>query len=175
MIVRLERPEDRDASLEIEQVAFGTPEEPRIVEEVRDQPGSFALVAEEEDVIVGHVQLSAVRVGRDEVVGLGPIAVLPSRQGHGIGTALLAAALAEARSRGGIAVVLLGAPRFYGERGFQPAARFGLRNPFAGVTEEGFEIEEEDFQIAILDAVRAASLAGEVRWHPSFGGATYDG
>ena len=45
----------------------------------------------------------------------------------------------------------------------------GLANPFAGATEEGFTIEEADFQIAVLDADRAGLLAGDVRWHPAFG------
>ena len=30
-------------------------------------------------------------------------------------------------------------------------------------------IEEDDFQVAVLDDERAAQLAGEVRWHPAFG------
>ena len=73
MRIRLESAADREAALEVERAAFGTPEEPRIVEAVRDQPGSFALVAEEDDEIVGHVQLSAAWVGIDEVRALGPI------------------------------------------------------------------------------------------------------
>ena len=48
------------------------------------------------------------------------------------------------------------------------AARFGLRNPFTGVTDTGFVIAKEDFMIAPLDD-RAQALAGEVRWHPAFG------
>jgi putative acetyltransferase len=95
--------------------------------------------------------------------------VLPDRQRRGIGTALVAAALEEARARGAAAVILLGDPAYYGPRGFRPAGRFGLRNPFAGVTENGFEIAEEDFQIAVLDAGRVAAMAGAVRWHPAFG------
>jgi predicted N-acetyltransferase YhbS len=58
-IVRLETPADRAASVEVERAAFGSEQEPGIVEEVRDEEGSFALVAEEEDgAVVGHVQLS---------------------------------------------------------------------------------------------------------------------
>ena len=155
--------------LEVERAAFGTPEEPAIVEAVRDQPGSFGLVAEEDGDVIGHVQLSAAWVGEDEVLALGPIGVMPAHQGHGVGTALVAAALASAREQGAAAVILLGAPGYYGARGFEPVATYGLTNPFAGVTEGGFVIAEEDLQLAVLDPDRVASLAGEVRWHPAFG------
>jgi putative acetyltransferase len=169
MRVHLERPEDRGAALEVERAAFAEPLEAAIVETVRDEPGSFALVAEEDGAIVGHVQLSVAHVGDRDVLALGPIGVPPQRQGHGIGTALVAGALAEARARGAAAVILLGAPSYYGARGFEPAARYGLANPFAGVAEDGFVSEEEDFQIAVLDPDAVRSLAGEVRWHPAFG------
>ena len=100
---------------------------------------------------------------------MGPIGVMPAHQGHGIGTALVAAALASAREREAAAVILLGAPSYYGARGFEPAATYGLTNPFAGVTESGFVIAEEDFQLAVLDRDRVATLTGLVRWHPAFG------
>lgn len=169
MRIRLESAADREAALEVERAAFGTPEEPRIVEAVRDEPGSFALVAEDDDEIVGHVQLSAAWVGHDEVRALGPIGVMPARQRRGIGTALIARAIDEVRTRGIPAVILLGDPAFYGPRGFIPAGDFGLANPFTGTMEDGFVIAEEDFQVAVIDAERCAGLAGVVRWHPAFG------
>jgi putative acetyltransferase len=169
VIVRPERPEDRDSSIEVERAAFDTPEEPAIVEAVRDEPGSFALVADQDGDVVGHVQLSVAWVGPDEVLALGPVGVMPAHQGRGIGTALVAAAIEAARDRGAIAVIVLGSPAYYGARGFEPAARHGLPNPFAGVLEDGFVVREEDFQISVLDPERVAALDGEVRWHPVFG------
>jgi predicted N-acetyltransferase YhbS len=62
--IRPERPEDRDRSLEIEQLAFGSDEEVAIVEGVRDEAGSFALVAELDGELVGHVQLSRAWIAR---------------------------------------------------------------------------------------------------------------
>jgi putative acetyltransferase len=169
VIVRLERPEDRPASIEVERSAFGQSLEASIVEAVRDEPGSFALVADDDGVVIGHVQMSRAWVGTDEVLALGPIGVAPDRQGAGSGAALLAAALEEARRRGEAAVILLGSPAYYGRLGFRPAATLGLANPFAGAQEDGFVIEEPDFQVAVLDDERVARLAGEVRWHPAFG------
>jgi putative acetyltransferase len=167
VIVRLELPEDREASIAVELAAFGEPGEARIVEAVRDEDGSFALVTEDDGEVVGHVQLSRAWIGDIAVLALGPIGVTPDRQGMGIGTELLRAALEEATGRGEVAVILLGSPDYYGARGFEPAVRFGLANPFTGETEDGFVIEEEDFQVAVLGP--SAKLAGEVRWHSAFG------
>ena len=137
--------------------------------QIRDEQGSFALVAEVDGKIVGHVQLSAAWVGADEVLALGPIGVVAAHRRHGIASALIEAALAESARRGAAAVILLGSPRFYGARGFLPAADFGLANPYTGTQEEGFVVKEEDFQIAVLDRARVERLAGTVRWHPAFG------
>lgn len=167
-IVRLERPEDRASSLEVERLAFSGDVEADIVVAVRDEEGSFALVAEERGTLVGHVQLSRAWVGPDPVLALGPIGVLPDRQGRGIGRALVAAAADEADRRGELAIILLGDPRLYPRFGYRPAASLGLRNPFAGARPDGFVIREEDFMILPLDE-RAESLAGDVRWQPAFG------
>jgi predicted N-acetyltransferase YhbS len=168
-VVRLERPEDRPESLEIERLAFGGDEEVDIVVAVRDEDGSFALVAEEPGALVGHVQLSRAWIGPDPILALGPIGVLPDRQGRGIGRALLDEAAEEARRRNESAIILLGDPRFYPRFGYRPAASLGLRNPFAGVGPDGFEIREEDFMILPLDEVAEAAFSGAVRWHPAFG------
>ncbi len=169
MIVRLERAEDRPASIEVERAAFGTTEEATIVEQVRDGPGSFALVALVDDEVVGHVQMSAATIGDAEVLALGPIGVSPAYQRSGIGTQLLASAIAEAGARGTAAVILLGSPSFYGARGFEPASTYGFANPFAGTLPEGFMIAEEDFQIAVIEPDRVRQMSGTVRWHPAFG------
>jgi putative acetyltransferase len=165
--VRLESAADREASVEVERLAFEGPVEPAIVERARDGEGSFALVAEDDGQIVGHVQFSRAWIGERPVVALGPIGVRPERQRQGIGSMLVAEGLEEARRRGETAVILLGDPAFYGPRGFLAAAGLGLQNPFAGVTEDGFEIAEEDFRIAIL-ADPAPAFEGEARWDPAF-------
>jgi len=169
VIVRLESPIDRLASVDVERAAFGQSLESTIVEAVRDEAGSFALVAEVDDDIVGHVQMSRARVGETHVLALGPIGVLLDHRRRGIGSSLVRAALDEARRRGESAVILLGDPSYYGPLGFVPASRYGLRNPFAGMQEEGIVVAEEDFQIAVFDEARAARLEGDVRWHPAFG------
>jgi putative acetyltransferase len=168
VMIRLEQPEDREASLDVERAAFGHDAEASIVVAVRDEEGSFALVAEEDGEMVGHVQLSRAWVGTQPVLALGPIGVVPDQQGKGIGRALMEGAADEARRRREAAVVLLGDPHLYPRFGYQPASSFGLRNPFTGVQPDGFQIAEEDFMILPLSE-RASRLTGEVRWHPAFG------
>lgn len=169
MIIRAETPVDADAAHAVERLAFGSPLEADIVRAVRGEKGSFGFVAEDEKgAVVGHVQCSRVWVGEAQVTALGPIGVLPDRQGRGIGRSLVEAAVAEASAGGELAVVLLGDPALYSRFGFRPAAEFGLQNPFTGITEDGFTIAEEDFMLLPLDD-RVESLHGDVRWHPAFG------
>jgi putative acetyltransferase len=165
VVIRPEEPGDRDPALEVERLAFGSEEETGIVQSVRGEEGSFALVAEERGRIVGHIQFSRGRIGETAVVALGPIGVLPERQGRGIGSSLIRGGLDEARSRGETVVMLLGDPSFYPRFGFRPGSAFGLSNPFTGVRPDGFEIKEEDFMLVVLEPV---PLSGDVRWHPAF-------
>jgi putative acetyltransferase len=166
--IRLERGDDRGASLAVERAVFGRDAEAEIAAAIADEPGSFALVAEADGAIVGHVACSRAWVGEHPVVALGPVGVVSERRGEGIGTALVRAALQEARTRGEQAVVLLGAPDFYAPLGFEPASGLGWANPFAGVEPDGFVIEEDDFQVAVLDEV-GRDYEGRVQWHPAFG------
>jgi predicted N-acetyltransferase YhbS len=165
VVIRPEEPRDRDDALEVERLAFGSEEEAGIVESVKDEEGSFALIAEEGGRVVGHVQFSRGWIGETTVLALGPIGVVPERQGRGIGATLIRGGLDEARSRGEIAVMLLGDPSYYRRFGFGPGSALGLSNPFAGARPDGFVIKEEDFQVVVLEP---GPLSGEVRWHPAF-------
>ena len=82
---------------------------------------SLSLVAEDAGEIVGHVAVSPVTIsdGSLDWYGLGPISVLPARQGEGIGTALMHAALDALRDRGAEGCVVLGEPAYYGRFGFK--------------------------------------------------------
>ena len=94
---------------------------------------TLSIVAEEHGQIVGHVALSPVTITDDQGrkadgwYGLGPISVLPQRQGHGIGSRLMEQALSELRAMQAAGCVLLGDPVYYGRFGFQ--AHAGLQLP----------------------------------------------
>ncbi|HGW4115858.1 TPA: GNAT family N-acetyltransferase [Serratia marcescens] len=94
---------------------------------------TLSIVAEEHGQVVGHVALSPVAItdGQGQSApgwyGLGPISVLPRRQGHGIGSRLMEQALAELRAMQAAGCVLLGDPAYYARFGFQ--AHAGLQLP----------------------------------------------
>lgn len=91
------------------------------------------LVAVREGNIVGHIaSTKAVLHGDDghlyeDVLTLGPIAVLPAYQGQGIGGQLIAHTKALAKDLGYRAIVLYGDPDYYVRHGFLPAEQFRLR------------------------------------------------
>ena len=94
---------------------------------------TLSLVADEHGQVVGHVALSPVTIadGRGHKAegwyGLGPISVLPNRQGQGIGSRLMEQALSELRAMQAAGCVLLGDPAYYARFGFQ--AHAGLQLP----------------------------------------------
>ncbi len=76
-----------------------------IVRALRDASElTLSIVAEEHGQVVGHVALSPVTITNDHGhkakgwCGLGPISVLPQRQGHGIGSRLMEQALSVLRA-----------------------------------------------------------------------------
>jgi len=98
---------------------------------------SISLVAEDESRILGHVALSAVSVsdGASGWYGLGPISVLPTEQGKGIGSRLMKAAIEQLKALDANGCVLLGEPAYYERFGFKAVA--GLELP--GVPPEYFQ------------------------------------
>jgi putative acetyltransferase len=94
---------------------------------------TLSIVAEEHGQIVGHAALSPVTItdahGKQTAGwhGLGPISVLPARQGQGIGSRLMKQALTELRAQHAAGCVLLGEPAYYARFGFQSHA--GLQLP----------------------------------------------
>ncbi|GAA4672112.1 N-acetyltransferase [Phytohabitans rumicis] len=122
---------------EVHAQAFGDSERvPALVDALRAAQTPLApasLVATIGDRVVGHVMLSACRLDAlprlVDVLSLSPLGVLPEFQGQGIGTRLVAHALAGADSRGIPLVFLEGSPHYYGKRGFADATKLGFRPP----------------------------------------------
>ncbi|MBK8816559.1 MAG: N-acetyltransferase [Methylococcaceae bacterium] len=109
---------------------FSSHTEQFIVESLRKTGDlSVSLVAEREQTIVGYVAFSQVAIsdGSENWYGLGPIAVEPSLQGQGIGSALVEAGLAQLQTIGAAGCVVLGDPAYYHRFGFQSVS--GLRYP----------------------------------------------
>lgn len=153
MDIRPAAPEDAASIGAVVAGAFEEPVEGRTVGLVRalDATGATraSLVAVENREVVGHVQLSRswvdARPSLVEVLVLSPLSVRPDRQRRGVGTALVAAALAEAERLGAPAVFLEGGWDYYGGRGFAAAGPLGFARPSG-------RIPEPAFQVALLPA-----------------------
>lgn len=94
-----------------------------IVHALRDeQQLTISLVSVLNQDVVGHIAISPVSIssGVEGWFGLGPIAVAPEWQHHGIGSALMQAALKQLKAKGAAGCVVLGDPHFYAQFGFQP-------------------------------------------------------
>jgi len=129
--VRAATPADHTAVSAIVGAAFGRDAEAVLVDELRaDGYARIELVAVSGGVVVGHVLLSELPLDGGAGLVLGPLAVVPGRQGEGIGTALVRAALDRARADGWPVVVLLGDPAYYGRFGFRPARELGITGPY---------------------------------------------
>ena len=123
--IRQEAAGDEAAIAQVTEAAFaGKPyasgDEADLPERLRDAGALvLSLVAVERKQIIGHVCLSPATVGDAKWLSLGPLSVLPNKQGQGIGSALVSTAvgIAQAYGRGG--VVLMGDPKFYGRLGFE--------------------------------------------------------
>jgi putative acetyltransferase len=170
LTVRYEAPSDHEAVGLVHRLAFAGPTEASLVERLRGSEGAISLVAEEAGVVVGHILFSAARIVGTRtavrVAGLGPMAVSPSRQRSGIGSALVERGLEECRRYGYEAVVVLGHPEYYPRFGFRRASRFGLRCQF--------DAPDEAF-MALELSPGALSSGGEVRYAPEFSEEPGDG
>ena len=163
--IREERSGDEAAIHDVTEIAFanhphsdGT--EPAIIEILRATGElTLSLVAEIEGQIVGHVAFSPAILsnGAQGWQTLGPIAVHPDWQAHGIGRALLETGVAHWREAGAEGVVLVGSPDLYGRFGFVTGSPLTIEGPLARY----FQV------LAFTDAVPAAS----VDFAPAFGAA----
>ena len=134
MIVRPETDDDRDTIRSIVDEAFGETQTSRIVDGIRASdrfvPG-LSLVAESDGQSVGHVISSYVDLvpGTRRVLQVGPLAVVPSHQRQGIGTALMEETVRIADERGEPLLLLEGNPKYYGRFGFTRADEHGIEMP----------------------------------------------
>lgn len=160
--IRTETPADIAAIHVLTTAAFATAghsshTEQYIVDALRERGElSISLVADAAGEVIGHVAVSPVSVsdGSSGWYGLGPISVLPERQGQGIGAALMRAAIEALRQQHARGCVLLGEPAYY--------ARFGFRAE-PGLVLPG--VPAEYFQALCLQPPLAQ---GEVRYSQAF-------
>lgn len=130
MHVRPETPQDYAAIADIHVQAFGGRTAEALIVALHRHRAAFdpelSLVAEQDGQIVGHALFSpqVIRLMGADVpaVCLGPIGVIPSAQGKGVGAQLLATGHATASAKGYALSFLLGHPSYYPRFGYQPHA-----------------------------------------------------
>jgi putative acetyltransferase len=136
-VIRPRTPADDRAIARVNDAAFGTAGEARLVQALRDAgAAAIELVAVEDARVVGHILFSALEATIDgrpvKALALAPMAVEPARHRQGIGSKLVRAGLEQARAGGWEAVIVLGHPRYYPRFGFSAAQARHLQAPYSG-------------------------------------------
>ena len=115
-------------------------------------PETFALVAETDGTVVGHVAFSPVTVDNNEKWEgyiLAPLGVKPKYQKRGFGSKLIESGMERLSEKGVNVLFVYGDPEYYGKFGFQADAAsrysppYDLQYPFGcqaiALNEAGFE------------------------------------
>ena len=161
MLIRPEQPEDIAAIHRVVEQAFGQPDEANLVDKLRANGKTIvSLVAVENVQIVGHILFSEATLDATTIIGLAPLAVLPSSQKQGIGTLLTKAGIDASRAAGYTAMVVLGHPEYYPRFGFVPASRFGIRS--------AYDVRDEVFMALELQPGALANCAGVAKYQAEF-------
>ena len=116
-----------------------------------------SLVADDDGSVIGHIAASPVAISgaaAEGWYGLGPVSVSPERQGHGVGSELVAHALTELRRLGAAGCVVLGEPGYY--------ARFGFK------AEPSLVLPDVRAEYFLAMAFNGPVPSGTVAYHDSF-------
>jgi putative acetyltransferase len=119
---------------------------------------TLSLVAVENSKVIGQVTFSPATIteGTGPWFALGPASVAPSRQGCGVGSALIAEGLARITALGALGCILTGNPDYYSRFGFHIAPQNTPDNESAIY-----------FQLKLISG---AQPAGRFCFHPAFYG-----
>lgn len=165
VVVRAETVDDLALVREVNVEAFESKTEADLVDRLRGVARPVvSLVATVDGAIAGHILFSPVTLANHEdlnLMGLGPMAVLPKHQRRGIGSALVREGLGRCVQLGRSACVVLGHRDFYPRFGFVPASRFGISCKW--------DVPDEVFMALELTRGVLRGRSGMIRYHEAFG------
>lgn len=161
IVIRPERPGDEPDVRRLLDAAFAGPEEGELVERLRAHGDLvLSLVALDDERIVGYVAWPRlwIQTPRDEykAIALAPLAVDPTQQRRGIGSALTREGLAQLRARGESLAFVLGDSVYYRRFGFTVEAASGYVSKYAGAHFMALRLSE------------SAPSSGRVRYPAAF-------
>ena len=167
LIIREERESDIHKVHELNSAAFETNAEALLVDSLRNACSRFiSLVAEQENQIIGHILFTPVELSGENsglnLMGLAPMAVLPSYQNMGIGSKLVEEGLSQCNTDGVDAVFVLGHPRYYPKFGFTPASEYGIGCEY--------DAPDEAFMVIEIKSGILNGKVGTVRYNKAFEG-----
>lgn len=168
MIIREETPQDYKAVYQLIKDAFETADfadgnEQEIVENLRQSEAfipQLSLVAEVDGKQVGHILFTKGHVGKEEVLVLAPLAILPTYQRQGIGGRLITESHRIAKELGYPYSIVLGSEAYYPKYGYLPAVDYGV-NLLEGIPSMNF--------MACQLTKEAPKLSGDMLYAKEFG------
>jgi putative acetyltransferase len=164
--IRTETREDYEAVRAVNDLAFGQPEEARIVDKIRENCSeAISLVAESNGKVVGHILFSPATIKHDDTtikgMGLAPMAVLPEFQNQGLGSMLITEGIRRIKQTDCPYIIVLGHEGYYPKFGFEKASTHGLVSQWEGVPDEAF-------MVMLLNPSMMTGISGVARYRPEF-------
>lgn len=99
------------------------------IREGRDHLLTLSFTARIGSLLVGSLRLTPICIGDTPALLLGPLTVEPPFRERGVGSALIARALKDAKAQGHKLVVLVGDEPFYGKAGFKRIPKGQVKMP----------------------------------------------
>jgi len=127
-----ETPADAEAVDRLNERTFGPGRYARTAYRIREGRGhllSLSFIARIGPLLVGSLRLTPITIGGAKALLLGPLTVEPPFRRRGIGRALIARALADAKAQGHRLVLLVGDAPFYARAGFKPIPKGQVTMP----------------------------------------------
>ncbi len=167
LLIREVTPADYAAVTTLNCRAFEGDVEAQRVEQLRSEGAVVAsLVAVENKEIIGHILFSDLLIDTEHgvihAVSLAPMAVAPTHQRRGVGSALVRRGLELCQDRGKTIVVVVGHPEYYPRFGFSAEKAKALHSPYSSAGSAWMALE--------LVPGALEGVTGTVRYPKAFDG-----